>query len=62
MLFDHDLERTLSIRVETIIGEQDLSRLPSEDSKIAIEFGFKRTSLEEENPFRSDWNLRQGIF
>ena len=48
MLFDHDLERTLSIRVETIIGEQDLSRLPSEDSKIAIEFGFKRTSLEEE--------------
>ena len=37
MLFDHDLERTLSIRVETKM-----------DSELGIEFRFKRPSLEEE--------------
>lgn len=37
MLFDHDLKRTLSIRVDT-----DLAR------KLGIEFSFKRSSLEEE--------------
>ncbi len=48
MLFDHDLDRTLSIRVATTMNKEDLSLLPSENSKIAIEFGFKRTSLKEE--------------
>ena len=37
MLFDHDLERTLSIRVGTKI-----------DRQLAIEFSFKRPSLEQE--------------
>ena len=37
MLFDHDLERTLSIRVETKM-----------DSELGIEFRFKRPSLEKE--------------
>ena len=37
MLFDHDLKRTLSIRVE-----------PNLNWKIGIEFSFKRPSLEEE--------------
>ena len=37
MLFDHDLQRTLSIRVE-----------PNLNWKIEIEFSFKRPSLEEE--------------
>lgn len=36
LLFDHDLKRTLSIRVETKI-----------DRQLAIEFKFKRPSLEE---------------
>ncbi len=48
MLFDHDLDRTLSIRVETTMNEKDSSWLPSESGKIAIEFDFKRPSLEEE--------------
>ena len=37
MLFDHDLERTLSIRVDTKL-----------DRELGIEFSFKRPSLEEE--------------
>ena len=37
MLFDHDLDRTLSIRVETKM-----------DRELGIEFRFKRPSLEEE--------------
>ena len=37
MLFDHDLGRTLSIRVETNV-----------DRELAIEFNFKRPSLKEE--------------
>ena len=37
MLFDHDLKRTLSIRVDTKL-----------DRELAIEFSFKRSSLEEE--------------
>ena len=37
MLFDHDLKRTLSIRVETKVSR-----------RLAIEFSFKRPSLEEE--------------
>ena len=37
MLFDHDLKRTLSIRVETKMNRE-----------LAIEFNFKRPSLEQE--------------
>lgn len=37
MLFDHDLKRTLSIRVETKLNRE-----------LAIEFSFKRPSLQEE--------------
>jgi predicted ATPase len=37
MVFDHDLERTLSIRVET-----------KADRQLAVEFSFKRPSFEEE--------------
>lgn len=48
LLFDHDLKRTLAIRVETTVDERDLLRLPSKNNKIAIEFSFKRPSLEEE--------------
>ena len=47
MLFDHDLKRTLSIRVETI-GHDDILQLPYKENKIAIEFNFKRPSLKEE--------------
>ena len=47
MLFDHDLKRTLSIRVETII-DNDILQLPYKENKIAIEFNFKRPSLKEE--------------
>lgn len=48
MLFDHDLDRTLSIRVENEIFSSDASRLPYTKNTIGIEFGFKRPSLEEE--------------
>ena len=48
MLFDHELERTLSIRVETAIHSSDAPRLPYRKNRIAIEFGFKRPSLESE--------------
>ena len=47
MIFDHDLKRTLSIRVETII-DNDIVQLPYKENKIAIEFNFKRPSLKEE--------------
>ena len=49
MLFDHDLKRTLSIRVESAMFEEDLSLLSSyKRDKISIEFRFKRPTLEEE--------------
>lgn len=48
MLFDHDLERTLSIRVVTTLGDEDFSWLSDRCDKLAIEFGFKRPSLKEE--------------
>lgn len=47
MLFDHDLKRMLSIRVETII-DNDIPQLPYKENKMAIEFNFKRPSLNEE--------------
>ena len=48
MIFDHDLERTLSIRVETTAYTSSIHKLPSSINKIATEFRFKRPSLEEE--------------
>jgi len=57
MLFDHDLKRTLSIRVETTmksmarIHDVDSGRtirLPFGKNRIDIEFSFKRPSLEKE--------------
>lgn len=45
LIFDHDLERTLSIRVETAINNREIYRLPYVDNKIALEFGFKRPNL-----------------
>ena len=46
MLFDHDLEQMLSIRVEATVD--DTFQLPYEGGKIAIEPRFKRTSHDEE--------------
>ena len=55
MIFDHNLQRTLSIRVETTVDRRDIFRTPYMDSsiigirdKIALEFSFKRPSLEAE--------------
>ncbi|MDE0428014.1 DUF3696 domain-containing protein [Candidatus Poribacteria bacterium] len=49
MLFDHDLKRTLSIRVESTMFETDLSLLSSYGGNtISIELRFRRPSLEEE--------------
>ncbi len=55
MIFDHNLQRTLSIRVETTVDRRDMFRTPYIDSKItrrrnkiAIEFSFKRPSVEAE--------------
>ena len=56
MLFDHDLERTLSIQVGTIVesGEKIYVdsgrriRLPFGKNRIDIEFSFKRPSLQKE--------------
>ena len=48
MLFDHDLGRTLSIRVETVIDERHSFRAPLIKDKIAIEFSFKRSPDEPE--------------
>ncbi len=46
MIFDHDLEQMLSIRVEAKVD--DTFQLPYEGGKIAIEPRFKRTSHDEE--------------
>ena len=46
MLFDHDLEQMLSIRVEATVD--DTFQLPYEGGKIAIEPRFKRTFHDEE--------------
>ena len=46
MLFDHDLEQMLSIRVEAAVD--DTFQLPYEGGKIAIEPRFKRTFHDEE--------------
>lgn len=58
LLFDHDLKRTLSIRVEIVIDALDVDyqwqsdmpvRPPMHISKeLGIELGFRRPSLEEE--------------
>ena len=46
MLFDHNLDQTLSIRVGTTIDD-DIPQLPYKENRIAIEFRFKRPSLDE---------------
>ena len=48
MLFDHDLSRTLSIRVETSVDKKDPFRLSSIEDKMAIEFSFKRPPFDQE--------------
>ena len=48
MLFDHDLERTLSIRVETSVDRRYPSLLLVSGDKVAIEFSFKRSAAEPE--------------
>ncbi len=48
LLFDHDLENTLSIRVETTMDRRELFRLPYRENRVAIEFSFERRSLKEE--------------
>ena len=61
MLFDHNLERTLSIRVEIKINERSIFSLPHGKGKIAIEFVFSRPSLEEEDSFRSNLKFTMGM-
>ena len=48
LVFDHDLKRTFSIRVEATVGKGDTRRLPYRGDKISIELSFKRPSLKEE--------------
>ena len=48
MLFDHDLERTLSIRIEPVMVTRKLSEPSYTIKKIAIEFSFKKPTLEQE--------------
>ena len=48
IVFDHDLERALSIRVETTIDSKDMFRLPYRERKVAIEFSFKRHPTQPE--------------
>ena len=51
MIFDHELKRTLSIRVETVMDRKGMVRLPykdnNKDNKVAIEFSFKRPSVNQ---------------
>lgn len=46
IIFDHELDRTLFIRVETAINSRGLSRLPYTNNKIALEFGFRKSDLK----------------
>lgn len=46
MIFDHELDRTLFIRVETAINNKKILQLPYTENKIAIEFGFKTPDLK----------------
>ena len=48
MLFDHDLKRTLSIRVETSVGSRYPFRQSFTGDKIGIEFSFKRSPQDPE--------------
>ena len=48
MLFEHDLERMLSIRIETKIPINSTPQFLHKGNAIAIEFHFKRPSLEAE--------------
>ena len=48
MIFDHDLEQKILIRVKTTMDKREMLRLPYRENEIAIEFSFERPSLEEE--------------
>ena len=48
LIFDHKLERTLSIRIGIKMDEISSFSLPHGKEQIAIEFNFKRPSLKEE--------------
>ena len=48
MIFDHDLEQKILIRVKTTMDRREMLRLPYRENEIAIEFSFERPSLEEE--------------
>ena len=47
MIFNHDLEQTLSIRIETKVDGTRRSPLPFRKDKIGIELSFKRSSDEK---------------
>ena len=48
LIFDHELDRTLSIRVESVVDQDSIFSLQHGKERIAIEFNFKRPSLKEE--------------
>ena len=48
MLFDHDLKRTLSVRIEAAVDRRSPFRSLYRKNKIAIEFSFKRSSTQPE--------------
>ena len=48
MLFDHNLERKLSIRIDILMDKREARRLSPSKREIAIEFTFERPSIEDE--------------
>ena len=48
LLFDHDLKRTLSVRVEAAVDRRSPFRSSYKKNKIAIEFSFKRSPTQPE--------------
>ena len=48
LLFNHDLKRTLSIRVEATVDRRGAFRSSYREDKIAIEFSFKRSPTQPE--------------
>ena len=50
MIYDHNMERLLSIRVDTEVND-DMMHLPNKGNRLAIEFRFKRLPHDEEVQF-----------
>ena len=48
LLFDHDLKRALSVRVEAAVDRRNPFRSSYKKNKIAIEFSFKRSPTQRE--------------